>query len=138
MFWPDLASCYYSKDVLQWNNDTGISRGSHSCGTLSRFFLIGSELDVLGIGLYDTLFGQASWNLLLDLSKKDAIESNSCYIKLISLQKESIKCPTAMRTPGKPCNGVKFISENLNESTHRLPTVSPNRAILGNNETIIR
>ena len=82
---------------------TGFSRGSHSCGTLSRLFLIRSELDILGIGLYGTIFGQDSWKFLLDLSNKDAIESSYRYIKFISLKKESIKCLTAMRTPGKLC-----------------------------------
>lgn len=24
MFWPDLASCHYSKDVLQWYKDNGV------------------------------------------------------------------------------------------------------------------
>ena len=57
----------------------------------------------MGIGLYGTLFGQAPWKFLLDVSNKRVIESNSRYIKFISLKKESIKCPTAIRTPGKPC-----------------------------------
>ena len=48
-------------------------------------------------------FGQAPWKFLLDLSYKNTVESNSHYIKFISLKKESIKCPTAMSTPAKPC-----------------------------------
>ena len=64
---------------------------------------MGSELHMMEIGLYGTLFGQVSFKLSLDLSNKGAIESNSHCIKFISLKKESIKCPTAMRTPGKPC-----------------------------------
>ena len=64
---------------------------------------MGSELHMLEIGLYGTLFGQAPWKFLLVLSNKNAIESNSHYIKFISLKKESIKYPTAIRTPGKPC-----------------------------------
>ena len=56
---------------------------------------------MLEIGLYGTLFGQAPWTFLLDLSNKSAIESNSHYIKFISRKKELIKCPTAMRTSGK-------------------------------------
>ena len=55
------------------------------------------------IGLYDTLFGQALWKFLLDLSNKGAVASNSHYIKFISHTKESIKCPTARRISGKPC-----------------------------------
>ena len=62
---------------------------------------MGSELHMKVIGVYDTLFGQASWKFLLDLSNKDGVQSNSRYIKFISLKKESIKCPTAMRTPEK-------------------------------------
>ena len=63
-----------------------------------------SELHMMEIGLYGTLFGQVYFKLQLDLSNKDAIESNSHYIKFISLKKESIKCPTAMRTPGYDVN----------------------------------
>ena len=44
------------------------------------------------------LFGQASWKFVLVLSNKGAIESNSHYMKFISHMKESIKCPTAMKT----------------------------------------
>ena len=56
------------------------------------------------IGLYGTIFGQASLKFLLDVSNKGAIESNSHYFKFISRKMESIKCSKAMRTPGKPCN----------------------------------
>ena len=63
--------------------------GSHSCGTLLSLFPIGSELQMLEIGLYGTLVGQASWKFLLVLCQhKGAIESNSHYIKFI--------CPTRM------------------------------------------
>ena len=54
------------------------------------------------IGLYGTLVRQAPWKFLLDLFYKDAKESNSLYIKFISLKKQSRKCPTAIRTPEKP------------------------------------
>ena len=47
-------------------------------------------------------FGQTRWNFPLDLSNNGAIESNSHYNKFISRKKESIKCPTAMSTSGKP------------------------------------
>ena len=79
----------------------GFSRDSHSCGTLPFLFPMGSELHMMEIGHYVTLFRQASWKFLLDLSNKGAIESNSYYIKFISRKKQSIKCPTAMRTPEK-------------------------------------
>ena len=82
---------------------TGFSRGSHSCGTLPRLFPIGSEFHTLEIELYGTLFGEAARKFLLVVSNKSASESNSHYIKLISRKKVFIKCPTAMRTPGKPC-----------------------------------
>ena len=81
-----------------------ISMCSHSCRTLPWLFLIGSELHMLQIGLYGTLFWQAPCKFLLDLSFKGSIDSNSHYIKFISRMKESIKCPTAMSTPGNPCN----------------------------------
>ena len=41
--------------------------------------------------------------ILLDLSKKDPIESNYHHMKVISCKKESIKCAIAISTPGKPC-----------------------------------
>ena len=50
---------------------------------------------MLEIGLY--------WKFLLDVSNRGAVQSNSDYVKFISRMKESIKCPTAMRTPRKPC-----------------------------------
>ena len=59
---------------------------------------------MLEIGHEGTLFRQDRTKFLLDLSIKGAIESNSHYIKFISRKKELIKCPTAMRTAGKPCN----------------------------------
>ena len=59
---------------------------------------------MLEIGPYGTPFEQAPWNFLLDLFNKGARESNSHYINFISRKKELIMCPTAMRTPGKPCN----------------------------------
>ena len=62
---------------------------------------------MLEIGLYGSLFGQTPWKFLLDLSDKGAIKSNSHYFKLISRMKGSIKCLTAMRTPGKPCNTTR-------------------------------
>ena len=64
---------------------------------------MGNELHMMEIGLYGTLFGQDRWKLLLDLYNKDAIESNSHYIKFISRKTKSVKCPIAMGTPGKPC-----------------------------------
>ena len=86
---------------------TGVSMVSHSCGTLPRLIRIGSELHTLEIELR---------NFLLDLSNKRATESNSHYIKFISLKKVFIKCPTAMRTPGKPCKS------DTNGDHHRLHT----------------
>ena len=76
---------------------------SHSCGTLPRCFLMGSEVNMMEIGLYGTLFEQAPCKFLLNLSNKGAIESNSHYIKFISSKKEPTKCPTAIGTPSKPC-----------------------------------
>ena len=43
---------------------------------------MGSELHMLEFGLYGTRFGQAASKILLDLSNKGAIESNSYYIKI--------------------------------------------------------
>ena len=66
---------------------------------------------MMEIGLYST---QASWKLLLDLSNNGTIESNYRYIKLISRNKEPIKCPTAIRTPGKPCISLdKYLQKRL-------------------------
>ena len=45
--------------------------------------LIGSELHMIEIGLYGTLFGQAPRKILSHMSNK-AIESNSHYFKFIS------------------------------------------------------
>ena len=42
---------------------TGFSRVSHSCGTLPRLIPIGSELHMLEIELYGTLFG-VTWKRL--------------------------------------------------------------------------
>ena len=92
---------WFIKHIIM--HGTGFSSVSHSCGTLPRLIPIGSELHMLEIELYGTLFGKASWNLLLDLSNKSASAFNSYYIKFISRKKVFIKCPTAMRTPGKPC-----------------------------------
>ena len=64
---------------------------------------MGSEIQMMEIGFYGTLFGQAPWKFLLDLTNKSAIESNSHNIRFISRMKESIKYPTALRTPGKSC-----------------------------------
>ena len=64
---------------------------------------MGSELHMMEIGVYGTLFGQVAWKFLYDLSNKDAIDFNSRYIKFISLKQEAIRCPTGMRTSGKPC-----------------------------------
>ena len=50
---------------------------------------------MMEIGIYGTLVGLAPCKFLLDVSNKDAIESNSHYIKFISLEKESIKCRRA-------------------------------------------
>ena len=59
---------------------------------------------MMEIGHYATLFREATWKILLVFfSDKGAIESNSYYIKFITRKKQSIKCPTAMRTPEKPC-----------------------------------
>ena len=77
------------------------------------------------IELYGSLFGPAPWKFPLDLSNKDAIESNSHYIKFISRNKESIKCPTAMRTPGKPCKE----SKKLHKWTTLETRTSPDRII---------
>ena len=51
----------------------GFPMGSHSSGTLSGLFPIGSELPMLEIGLYGTLLGQARWKFLLALSNKSPI-----------------------------------------------------------------
>ena len=48
---------------------------------------MGSELDMIEIGLYGTLFGQAYWKFLFDLSNKSAIDSNSHYLHFISTEK---------------------------------------------------
>ena len=81
----------------------GFSRDSHTCWLLSYLFLMGNELHIMEIGLYGTLFGQARWKFLLDLSNKGAVKSNPNYIKFISHKKESIMCAAAMRTSEKPC-----------------------------------
>ena len=39
--------------------DTVFSMSSHICGTLPRFFLMGSERHMMKIGPYGTLFEQA-------------------------------------------------------------------------------
>ena len=51
-------------------------------------YVLSYELHMLEIGLYGTLFGQAPWKFILDLSNRDTIESNSDYIKFISLKNE--------------------------------------------------
>ena len=68
-------------------------------------------------GLYSILVEQDPCKFLLDLSNKSAIETNSHYIKLISLKKDSIKCPTAMRTPGNPCNNSKHANKKKKNNT---------------------
>ena len=60
------------------------------------------------IGPYGTLVRQAPWKFLLHMSNKGAIGSNSLHMKFILLKKESIKYPTAMTTPGKPCKYVNM------------------------------
>ena len=45
--------------------------------------------------------GNSYWIPITNPSR--VLDVNSNYIKFISRRKESIKCPTAMRTPGKPC-----------------------------------
>ena len=91
----------------------------------------------------------------MDLSNKDAIESNSNKIKFVSRKKESIKCATAMRSTGKPSmdttksnpkrykrlfqesseqcgsasfNGKLHSNEHINTSTKHEPTNQPNSA----------
>ena len=61
------------------------------------------------------------WKFLLDVPNKGAIESNSLYIKFNSRKNESIKCPTAMRTPQKSCNDLKHAIDNcFTISFHRI------------------
>ena len=88
---------------IEKKGNTGFYRGSHGYGTLPCLFRMGNELHMIDFGFHGNLFEQAPRKFLLDLSKKVAIESNSHYIMFISRKKESTKCRTGMRTPGKPC-----------------------------------
>ena len=58
----------------------------------------------MGIGLSNSLVGQIQQEFPRSLSKKGAIEFNFQRMKFTFNGKESKKCPTTMRTPGKPCN----------------------------------
>ena len=78
---------------------------------LDSFLLeeIRNEHHLKEIRLYGTLFGQVPiGKYLLDSSNEGAIES--LYIKFISLMTESIQCPTALSTPGKPCKRYYLFS----------------------------
>ena len=77
-------------------------------GHFPWLILIGNEPNMMEIGLYSPVFAQAPWKFLLDLPNNDATESNSHCIKFISRKKESIKCPTAKRTPGNPCKAEHY------------------------------
>ena len=70
--------------TLTYLSITGFCRGFHSCGTLPWPFPTASELNMVEIGFYGTLFGQAPSKILLDLSNKGAIEPNSHYMRFIS------------------------------------------------------
>ena len=114
--WVTVMTWQLGDSLLTIDYITGFFSGSHSCGTLPWLFLMGSELHVMEIRLYGTHFRQATCKFLLDLSNKGAIESNSNYIKYISRKKESVKCPTAIGTSGKPCIQDKSIGKRSNPS----------------------